>query len=60
MQQTFITYGDFDMTTQPGGETSATLVHKEMEDGASFVMHVGDISYAVGYAYRWEQWMALV
>jgi len=31
-----------------------------VEDGASFVMHVGDISYAVGYAYLWEQWMTLV
>ena len=57
---TFITYGDFDITSPPGGETTATLVRKEVEDGASFVMHVGDISYAVGYAYRWEQWMALV
>ena len=57
---TFIAYGDFDITSPPGGETIAVLVRKEVEDGAAFVMHVGDLSYALGFAYRWEHWMSLI
>lgn len=57
-QFTFIVYGDMDITL--AAQKVASSVHKEVENGASFVFHAGDLSYATGVAYNWEMWMALI
>lgn len=54
----FIVYGDMDQT--PGAVATASLVKEEVEKGVSFVFHAGDLSYAVGYAFRWDIWMTLI
>ena len=57
----FVIYGDMDVTPPPGAETTAALVHDEIaEEGVSLVFHAGDLSYSIGYAYRWEEWMTLI
>ncbi len=55
---TFIIYGDMDIT-QYSDETAARVL-TEIEQGASFVVHIGDLSYASGLAYRWDEWMTLI
>lgn len=55
---TFITYGDMDITNY--SEETAVRVLAEIEQGSSFVLHIGDLSYAVGLAYRWDEWMTLI
>ena len=57
----FVAYGDMDMSLPPGSFTTAALVKKDIiENGVSMVLHVGDLSYAVGLGYRWDQWMTLI
>lgn len=57
----FAVYGDMDVTAQPGAELTAELLLTEArEKGFSFVLHIGDLSYAEGLAYRWEEWMSLI
>ncbi len=41
------------------GATS-TVGRLEEEQGLDLVLHVGDLSYAVGHGYIWEQWMNLI
>lgn len=53
----FVAFGDMDTT--PAAVTTAELVRQEVEGGASFVLCVGDLSYALGVAYRWDVWMSL-
>ena len=56
----FVVFGDMDTTPAPGSDTTAELVRQEVEGGASFVLIVGDLSYAVGFAFRWDAWMSLL
>ena len=57
----FVVYGDMDVTAVPGAETTAKLVLKEaIKNGLSFVLHIGDLSYAMGLAYLWDEWMSLI
>lgn len=55
----FITYGDMGLYP-PAAPTVASLVRKEAEHGAKFVLHQGDLSYAGGYAYLWDQWLSMI
>ncbi|XP_066910738.1 uncharacterized protein [Clytia hemisphaerica] len=55
----FISYGD--MGTSSFAEQTAKLVHQEInENDIKFVYHAGDISYARGYAYIWDQWFDMI
>ena len=57
----FVIYGDMDVSPPPGAVTTAELVRKEITDnGVSLVFHAGDLAYAIGFAYRWEEWMTLI
>ena len=57
----FVIYGDMDVTPPPGSVTTAALVYNDIkENGVSLVFHAGDIAYAIGLAYRWEEWMSLI
>ena len=57
----FVAYGDMDISLPPGSFTTAELVTRDIIDnGVSLVLHVGDLSYAVGLGYRWDQWMTLI
>ena len=57
----FVAYGDMDMSLPPGAMTTAALVKKDIESNSvSMVIHLGDLSYAIGFAYRWEEWMTLI
>ncbi len=50
-----------DVTSHPGAETTAKLVLKyTVDNGLSFVLHIGDVSYANGFSYRWEEWMPMI
>ena len=56
----FIMYGDMGLSSPPGAETTAQLVLNEVLGGAAFVMHQGDLSYALGHAVKWDTWMNLI
>ena len=46
----FIVYGDMGITPFPRGTTTADLARREVEkNNARFILHHGDISYAMGY-----------
>ncbi len=55
---TFEIYGDMDITKY--SEQTAARVLTDIEQGASFILHIGDLSYATGMAYRWDEWMTLI
>ena len=57
---TFLTYGDMGLTPPPGSQLVSNMLAKEVEKGAAFIVHQGDLSYAVGYSYIWDQWMTLI
>ena len=54
----FVMYGDMGLT--PDAETTAKLVLSEVENGAAFVFHQGDLSYALGSAIKWDAWMSII
>ena len=56
----FIMYGDMGLTPPPGAEETVELVVREIKNGAAFVMHQGDLSYALGFAFKWEMWMSYI
>jgi len=55
----FITYGDMGLYP-PAAPKVASLVSKEAQRGAKFVLHQGDLAYAGGYAYLWDQWLSMI
>ncbi|KAK2572788.1 putative inactive purple acid phosphatase 2 [Acropora cervicornis] len=58
---TALVYGDMGLSPKPGAYETADYATREAETGsAALVIHDGDISYARGYAYIWEQWFALI
>ncbi|EDO31661.1 predicted protein, partial [Nematostella vectensis] len=57
----FVVYGDMGVSAPPGSVVTARLALQEViANKAAFIFHVGDISYARGYAYVWEQWHTLI
>jgi len=55
-------HADLDGSHQHWGETGArntsTMLADDVADGAAeFVLHIGDLSYAVGYASQWDEFM---
>ena len=54
----FIIYGDMDITRN--SEEMVTSALRDVDRGTSFVLHIGDLSYATGLAYRWDEWMTLI
>lgn len=57
----FIVYGDMGLEGFPEGTETARLVREEIDrNDVKFVYHHGDVSYARGYAYLWDQWFNLV
>ncbi|XP_066910739.1 uncharacterized protein [Clytia hemisphaerica] len=57
----YIVYGDMGLEPFPEGIETAKLVRQEIDDNdVRFVYHHGDISYARGYAYIWDQWFDLI
>ena len=57
---TFIMYGDMGTTASPGANTTVQLVLSEIQNGAAFIMHQGDLSYAVGFAVKWDAWLSFI
>ena len=53
-----VTYGD--MSVGATAEETVRLVEQEINNGVNLVVHQGDLSYAVGYSYLWDQWMHLI
>ena len=52
----FLTYGDMGVDTGsgvPGAQTTADLATRDIDNGIEFIIHQGDLSYAVGYSYIW-------
>ena len=57
----FVIYGDMATTPPPGAETTAARVLNEVKNnGVSMIFHAGDLSYGVGYGYRWDEWMTMI
>ncbi|XP_028398473.1 nucleotide pyrophosphatase/phosphodiesterase-like [Dendronephthya gigantea] len=54
----FIVYGDHGIL--PAADSTAKNVLKDVQNGYEFIFHNGDISYARGMEYIWEQWHALI
>ena len=48
------------MYISPGAATVARLVLKEVQNGVAFVMHQGDLSYALGHTVSWDAWMTMI
>ena len=48
----FIVYGDMGITDVPGAHDTSKYMIEEAAKGRSFVFHIGDISYAVGFVSR--------
>lgn len=61
---TFLTYGDMGISTGtglPAAQATAELALSDIRDnGVRFIIHQGDLSYAVGYSYLWDVWMSLI
>jgi len=58
-----LTFGDHGVVSllSPGAhETSKSLIKEIRESNIRMILHNGDISYAMGYAYIWDQWSILV
>ena len=61
----FVAYMDMGEPTDaepnaPGAGLVAAAARALLDDGASYIVHVGDLSYARGYAAVWETWMDLI
>ena len=57
----FVVYGDMATTPPPGAETTAARVLDEVRNNrVSMIFHAGDLSYGVGYGYRWDEWMTMI
>lgn len=56
----WIIYGDMGVRGPPASQSTATRVTNEVASGSQLVLHIGDISYARGYAYIWEQFFTLI
>lgn len=54
----FVAYGDLGVTT-PGPKGTVDLVYQEIEE-TDMILHFGDVSYALGHGYMWDQYMAFV
>jgi len=55
----FLVYGD--LGTSSNAVLTAKYSRNEINDrDVKFVFHIGDISYARGYAYLWDQWFDLI
>lgn len=58
---TALVYGDMGVSPVPRAYKTAEYATQEAMNGtAAFVFHNGDISYARGFAYIWEQWHAVI
>eukprot|EP00698_Gefionella_okellyi_P020824 TRINITY_DN6617_c0_g1_i1.p1 TRINITY_DN6617_c0_g1~~TRINITY_DN6617_c0_g1_i1.p1 ORF type:complete len:564 (+),score=100.33 TRINITY_DN6617_c0_g1_i1:99-1694(+) len=65
----FIVYGDMgkgevdgsnEHWPEPASLNTTSYVQKEIDQGNALVLHVGDISYAVGYSSQWDEFMAQI
>lgn len=57
----FIAYGDMGIAPYSAVPTSELIQSQVKQDESlRFVLHNGDISYAEGHAYIWDQWMTLI
>lgn len=56
----WIIYGDMGVRGPPASQSTASRVTNEITSGSQLVLHIGDISYARGYAYIWEQFFSLI
>lgn len=53
-----IAYGDLGVTT-PGPQGTVELVTEEIDE-TDLILHFGDLSYAMGHGYMWDQYMSFV
>lgn len=57
----FLAYADMDVAAAPASEATALRSFQEVQDGYdSFLLHFGDVSYARGRAYAWDQYFHLL
>ncbi len=57
----FAMYGDMDIAPYPASEATVSHILRDISTGkVSFVVHIGDMSYATGLGYRWEEWMTMI
>lgn len=55
----FVAYGDQDIV-EPSVNTSRFVSMEATQRGLDFVVHFGDLGYALGNAWRWDAWGSLV
>jgi len=57
----FLAYADMDVAAAPASEATALRSYQEVQDGYdSFLLHFGDVSYARGRAFVWDQYFHLL
>ena len=61
---TFLTYGDMGISTGTGLPAAQATTELALSDitnnDVRFIIHQGDLSYAVGYSYLWDVWMQFI
>ena len=56
----FVVYADMGTYTNTRADTTADTSLQLVNEGCELVIHAGDISYARGIAYLWDQWHQIV
>jgi len=56
----FVVYADMGVGGGASAQSTAKAAAKQVAQGAEFVIHSGDISYARGAAYIWDRWFGMV
>lgn len=58
----FVVYGDMGVTGMPGAVDTTLRVAQPIAAGeqVDYVLHVGDLGYALGNVRVWDQWLALL
>ena len=56
----FIIYADMGTWADDRADTTSDLSLQLVDEGSELVVHCGDISYARGHAYLWDQWHQII
>eukprot|EP00736_Rhodelphis_marinus_P011284 Rmarinus@m.27937 len=54
-----LAYGDMGHPDYPGSFTTSDRLALEIDD-TDFLLHFGDLSYALGRGYQWDTWMEII
>eukprot|EP00743_Colponemidia_sp_Colp-15_P010146 GILK01011143.1.p1 GENE.GILK01011143.1~~GILK01011143.1.p1 ORF type:complete len:603 (-),score=67.55 GILK01011143.1:139-1947(-) len=56
----FIAFGDLGVTGYPGAVSTVQRSAVDIDNGSTMIVHVGDLAYAHGAMFIWEQFMNII